>query len=116
MSGRAEILIRDHLIGCLPPGVPPSFRRIVSACFDGVGHKRKAVGHMEMFDGRPATVEVFQWAPNAWGHRWSDMPGGACSWEGSCWVRCDDEGNILPAQMALAFTPPAASEIERGRR
>ena len=105
MGASAETLIREHLIGCLPPGSMPSFRRIISAAFDGTGRKRKAIGRLEMFDGQPATVEVFQWGPNAWGHRWADMPGGACSLEPSGWVRCDDEGNILSAQLTQPLSP-----------
>ncbi|MER2268214.1 hypothetical protein [Methylobacterium oxalidis] len=63
-----------------------------------------------MFDDQFATVEVFR-AGKAlgipiWGHRWTEMPGGACAFEGGRWVRCDDEGNVLPDQMQL----PLAAE------
>lgn len=110
---KAEALIRIHLSGCLPPGAPLSFRRIVTAEFVGTGRKRKAVGCLEMFDGQPATVEVFR-AGKIQGHRWTDMPGGACSLEAGGWVRCDEHGNILPAQADL-FAPPPSSPDQHER-
>lgn len=96
MSETADAIIRNHLTACLPPGVPPSFRTIGFARFEGRGRQRKAIGRLEMFDGQFATVEVFQAGDALWGHRWPDMPGGACSWEGDRWVRCDEDGNVLP--------------------
>ncbi len=108
MSAKAETaeqMIRRVLTDCLPTGVPPSFRNIVNARFVGSGRKRKSVGLLEMFDGQPATAEAFIGGEalgiKFWGHCWTDMPGGACSFENGEWVRCDDEGNIIPKQMSL---------------
>lgn len=70
----------------LPDGVPPSYRLIEGACWDGYGRHRKAVGRLQMFDGLPATVEVREAGPCT-SHRFTDMPGGACSYEGGQWVR-----------------------------
>ncbi len=61
-----------------------------------------------MFDGQPATVEVFRVGTQLWGHRWTDMPGGACSWEDGRWIRCDEDGNLLPDQAAFRFDPAPA--------
>ncbi|WP_286963816.1 hypothetical protein [Methylobacterium sp.] len=102
---------RGVLLACLPPGVPPSFREITSARFVGSGRNRKAVAHLVMYDGRPATAEVFVAGKHEsfamWGHRWTEMQGGACSWEGDRWVRCDEDGNILPDQGSLDLRPAA---------
>ena len=103
--------VRLVLLAALPPSVPPSFREIISAHFAGAGRERRAVSRLVMFDGGPATVEVFMGGKMGihpvWGHRWTEMPGGACSWEGDRWVRCDDDGNLLPDQAAFQFEPAA---------
>jgi hypothetical protein len=104
--------VRLVLLAVLPPGVPPSFREITSAHFAGSGRERRAVGRLLMWDGQPATAEVFMGGTMGsypvWGHRWTEMPGGACSWEGDRWVRCDEDGNVLPEQAAFRFEPRAA--------
>ncbi|MEH3063838.1 MAG: hypothetical protein PGN33_14215 [Methylobacterium radiotolerans] len=97
--------VRAVLLAVLPPGVPPSFLDITAAWYEGKGRRRKAVALVVMFDGMPATVELSVGGKmggyTVWSHRWTDMPGGACSWEGDRWVRCDEDGNILPAQGSL---------------
>ena len=105
MAETAEAIIRAHLMGCLPPGVPASFQAITAARFEGSGRRRKAIGQVQMFDGQPATVEVFQASDVIWGHRWTEMPGGACSWEGGRWRRCDESGNLLPDQRSFDLQP-----------
>jgi hypothetical protein len=108
--GSAADAVRHVLLAVLPPGVPPSFREITAARFVGTGRARKAVADLVMYDGRPATAEVDVGGrlgdSTVWRHRWTDMPGGACSWEGDRWVRCDAKGNVLPDQNAPSVLPP----------
>lgn len=93
MTDPAEVLedaagiVRSALLSVLPPGVPPSFRSIAGARFDGAGRSRNATADLIMFDGQPATVEVDQSAEGLWRHRWLSLPGGSVSWEGGRWVR-----------------------------
>jgi hypothetical protein len=91
----AAQMVLDCLTACLPPGVSLSFRRIVRARFEGSGRRKRSVADVEMFDGRHATVEVWQYAPGAWAHRWPTMDGGAAYWDGSAWRR--DEAPPTPA-------------------
>lgn len=78
--------IDQALRDCLPPGVPTSYSAIESAYWDGRGRARKAVGRLRMFDGQPATVEVFQ-AGVCTGHRYTEMPGGNAYYDGKAWLR-----------------------------
>lgn len=82
----AAAYIEAALRDCLPEGVPPSFRTIDRARWEGTGRGRVAVGHLTMFDGQPATVEVRQ-AGVCTSHRYADFPGGDASFEGGQWVR-----------------------------
>ncbi|WP_454021146.1 hypothetical protein [Azospirillum sp. Marseille-Q6669] len=75
----------------LPPGVPPSFRRVLCARFDGAGQRRIVVADLEMADGLTATVEAWRYAPGGWAHRWLAMAGGPMSWNGRRWVRDDQQ-------------------------
>lgn len=129
MASRSETCLSDFrsasdavrwvLLAVLPPGVPPSFSEVASAHFAGSGRTRRAVARLVMFDGQPATAEVFVGGRfgdcTCWGHRWTDMPGGACSWEGDRWVRCDEDGNVLPAQMEMPLSP-SSGPIPHGKR
>lgn len=82
----AEQTIRTVLQSAIPPGVPLSFNKILSARFVGSGKKRVATADLEMFDGLPATVECWCYGPG-WAHRWTSMIGGDISWEGDLWKR-----------------------------
>lgn len=82
----AAKVVETALLAVLPEGVPPSFRRIMWARFEGSGRKRYAVAGLMMFDGLGATVEVWDKTPTT-RHRFTDMPGGACYWTGKCWAR-----------------------------
>ncbi|WP_374453784.1 hypothetical protein [Phenylobacterium sp.] len=82
----AASVVRDTLLAVLPPGVPPSFDRIVSARFIGTGRRRIASADLVMFDGSPATVEVWI-AGVCTAHRWTSMPGGSAFWDGDAWRR-----------------------------
>lgn len=84
---RAKDFVDAHLRGCLPPGVPPSYRSIVSAEFVGRGRERRAVAGLVMFDGLPAQVSVRAWGIP--GHRFVDLPGGDVSFEDGRWIRID---------------------------
>lgn len=81
--------IRRVLMDVLPPGVPPSFGRIVSASFNG---SKVLVAELEMFDGLRAEVEAWQWRPDGWAHRWVKLDGGDLSWEDGRWWRINAEG------------------------
>ena len=83
--------IRRVLTEILPSGVPPFFRRIVGASFNGNGNKQISA-ELEMFDGGHATVVAWQWLPGAWAHRWVNLEGGDVSWEDGRWWRINAEG------------------------
>lgn len=87
IASNAAARVERHLASCLPDGVPPCHRRIVKARFKGHGRKSVAVAEVEMFDGQPATVEVFTWGPGCFGHRWTDMTGGCAYYEDGHWRR-----------------------------
>jgi hypothetical protein len=74
----------------LPPDVPPSHRRIVSAISSGSGRREVITAELEMIDGQPATVELRPWSLG-WSHRFTNMPGGALSYEDGVWIRVADE-------------------------
>jgi hypothetical protein len=100
-----EVIVRV-LTSCLPPGSPLSFRRIESAQFVGQGRSRKAVGRVEMFDGQPASVEVFcagqMLGVDVWGHEWTEMAGGACFLEDGEWHRtASPQSPLLPDEAAV---------------
>ena len=79
------------LMSVLPPGVPPSFNKILSSHWVGTGRKCIAVATLEMFDGLTATVEC---KSHGWGicsHKWTSMDGGDISWNGSKWERVKRE-------------------------
>jgi len=101
----------DHALrDCLPPGVPTSYIAIESAYWDGRGRSRKAVGHLRMFDGQPATVEVFQ-AGVCIGHRYTDMPGGNAYYEGGAWLR-----DATPSQAGISADLPAEMNPNEARQ
>lgn len=83
----AATLVATHLASCVPAGTPPAFRTVINARFEGVGRKMVAIAVLEMFDGLTATIEVFKWATNALGHRWTAMEGGAAFYEDGKWQR-----------------------------
>lgn len=91
----ASSLVEKHLADCLPPGTPPYHRAILTARYVGTGRKRVAIANVEMFDGLPATVEVFRWGANAFGHRWTAMEGGAVYFEDDRWHRDEAAGRLL---------------------
>jgi len=95
LSRPAKLTARDvvqrHLLGVLPPGVPPSFSRIDSAEFQGSGRGRTAVAALIMVDGLPATVEVFAWGAGCSGHRWLKWEGDALFFEDGRWQRDADQ-------------------------
>lgn len=97
MSLEAEV--DAHLNGCLPPGVPRSYRRIVKAKRVGSGRHQVLRAELIMFDGEPATVEVFKageaFGITMWGHHWTSMPGGACAFEDGRWQRFPEQGELL---------------------
>lgn len=79
--------IDAHLASCLPPGTPAIHQSVESAWWVKKGRGRTAIGKLILFDGQPATIEVFQWAAQAFGHRWLDMVGGAAFYEDGRWQR-----------------------------
>lgn len=91
-SPRADAVsyVDSALRDVLPPGVPPSFAAIESAHWSGSGKRRTAHGRLTMFDGLPALVEVWN-SGGLTAHRFTEMPGGDCSFEGGRWVRVSRE-------------------------
>lgn len=82
--------IIETLQGVLAPGTPPSWRTIDGARWVGTGKHRRAHADLTMFDGKPATVEAWE-RGGIRTHRWTEMPGGDCSFEGGRWIRIDRE-------------------------
>lgn len=99
-----------HLRGCLPPGVPVSYRQIVRAKRIGSGRRQIIRAELVMFDGEPATVEVFKAGEvlgvAMWGHYWTAMPGGPCSFEEGRWQR-------FPEQLDMLAPSPQTTEEAR---
>lgn len=85
---RAEHLVRKVLMDCLPPGIPPSFKKIVSARYVG---RNKAVATLVMFDDLPSVVYLSRWA-YGWSHRW-ELDWGAIFWRDGGWVREEESDN-----------------------
>lgn len=101
--------VASYMASCLPHGVPPCHRLIANARFVGFGRRRVAVADVEMFDGQPATIEVFRWGPmNAFGHRWTAMQGGAAFYEDGRWQR-DLPADDSAAEEARIEALPAAN-------
>lgn len=99
----AEI-VDKHLRGCLPPGVPPSYSKVIWAEQKMKGRRPVWEALLLMFDGKPGRVEVFKGGRGVeiWGHRWTDLPGGSCSYEGGRWIRIDPETlEPFPTQLDL---------------
>lgn len=85
----ADAYVRTALLDCLPDGVPASFSEIVSVRWEGRASRRVAIASLIMFDGRPGAVEVRQVGPCT-SHRFTELPGGDCSYEGGRWIRIKD--------------------------
>lgn len=112
MASRSEACLSDFrsaaeavrlvLMAALPPGSPPSFREIAAARFTGSGRGRVAVADLVMFDGLPATAEVFAGGKmlghTVWGHRWTKMAGGPCVLEDGRWQRVVPDLPLIPAE------------------
>lgn len=75
---------------CLPDDVPLSFA-VVSARWMRKGAQRRAVAEVVMFDGAPATLEVWTWSSEGGhAHMWKSMTGGDATFEVGRWVRVSD--------------------------
>lgn len=85
-SPKAEKIVRETLLGALPPEAQPSFMSIAHARYEG---RDKIVATLTMFDAMPAVVHLNRWA-FGWSHGWDWLPGGDISWEGDRWVRYPD--------------------------
>ncbi|SEB78541.1 hypothetical protein [Rhodobacter sp. 24-YEA-8] len=108
---KAQDFIADRLQACLPDGVPPAYREIVSASFEGSGANRKAVADLIMIDGHPATVEISTWGLMP--QRYTSLPGGHLSFEDGRWQRINPETlEPFPAQGDFLATLTAPREGE----
>jgi hypothetical protein len=91
MNLTALSVVEGHLASCLPEGVPPVHRQVVSA--ERLHHradKSTYRAELRMFDGLPATVEVSvagEDSIRSESHRWLSMEGGAASFENERWQR-----------------------------
>lgn len=89
MTG-ADAFVLGAMRNCLPDGVPLSFE-LTSARWLRKGNGRRAEASVVMFDGQPATLEVWAWSSEGGhAHMWKDMPGGDATFEGGRWVRVSD--------------------------
>lgn len=79
-------IVRDVLLSCLPPGVPPSFKSIDYVRTEGRGRSLEIIAGLTMFDDAPATVRFRQWSLG-WSHQFTIMPGGPASFEDGVWKR-----------------------------
>jgi len=79
----AATLVAKTLAAALPPGVPPSHRKILAARFLDPA---RVTATLEMFDGLPATLELSRLA-YGWSIRYRLLPGGAIVWTGTAWKR-----------------------------
>ena len=105
---KAASFVAERLQACLPPGVPPSYREIVSARYERSGAARAAIADLIMFDGLPARVQIS--TIGLMPQRYTDLPGGDLSFEGGRWIRIDPVTlEPFPAQGEL-FSPPSASQ------
>ncbi len=87
---RAAEFVMDAMRDCLPDDVPLSFS-LKSARWSGTGTRRRAVALVEMFDGLPASLEVWSWlSGDGCAHRWTEMPGGDATYEDGQWVRVSE--------------------------
>lgn len=83
----AEKFIRNAMQDCLPPNVPLSFTKVISAHFLKIKQKI-AIGALEMVDGKQAVVEVKTYGmANAWAYKWLKWDGGNLYWNGQEWIR-----------------------------
>lgn len=110
----AEALIEivdTHLRGCLPPGVPPSYRQITRARWAEDRRKRRVIeADLVMFDGAFASVRVTEhrmlFGEVVRSHRF--VMETAVFWEDGAWHR-DDPGEFAwdtirsghPAQLEM---------------
>ena len=83
-----EERVRSVLMAVLPEGVPPSFKSISGAALVEGGRQKRTRADLVMFDDKRAMVEVWQYGPGAWAHKYTYMAGGPCAWDGAQWVRC----------------------------
>ena len=104
----ASSFIDNALRAALPPDVPPSFTRIVSARWTGTGRKRVAEAELTMFDGQPAKVRVWRYGsyPDALAHTFHDLTGGDVSFEDGRWIRID-RTTLEPVSAQLEMFPDA---------
>lgn len=79
--------IRQHLASVLPPGVPSMYRQMDNAAFTGTGRAKVATARLTMLDGLTATVEVFGFGYECFGHRWRDWQGTNLYFQGGRWRR-----------------------------
>lgn len=79
--------VGNYLASILSNGTPPVHLSVDSARAVGRGRKQVIVADVTMFDGLPATLEIFQHGPGMLGHRWARMDGGTAFFEGGRWQR-----------------------------
>ena len=109
---KAASFVAERLHACLPPGVPPSYREIVSARYERSGAARVAIADLIMVDGLPGRVQIS--TIGLMPQRYTDLPGGDLSFEGGRWIRIDPVTlEPFPAQADM-FTPPSALSQEGG--
>jgi hypothetical protein len=88
---KAKKFVETSLLSTLPPGVPPFFRRIISARFEtkSTAEYRSAAALLELVDGKEAGIEVWEHRGGI-GYEWTSFDGDL-AYENSQWVRVESE-------------------------
>ncbi|SMC58379.1 hypothetical protein SAMN06297251_10474 [Fulvimarina manganoxydans] len=86
MNSPTQIVDR-HLASCLQDGRPAAHRMVISVTVERVAAGRRFLADLIMFDGKPASIEVYCSPAGLWSHRFIDLPGGDCHISGGRWRR-----------------------------
>lgn len=82
-QARACAIVDESICATFPPGVPPSHKNVILACFVDAN---RIDAQLEMFDGLPASVTLSRWT-YGWSIHYAHLPGGAVAWFRSQWTR-----------------------------
>lgn len=101
----------DALKSTIPEDVPLPFKRVIRSNFKS---KKKVIATLEMFDGLIGVVSVSKWADfkDAWSIHWHELEGGAINWNGTYWVRVNED-EFFESNLDRFATPRAPQQMEQ---